>query len=121
MSVRSQFAWRATCVALALVLAHALPATARTLAAIDALATLPAADPVARSAQLAAAPMNDATVQTEPRFGVPTFLWGTTASATLKALQRTPSAKTLAGCRRHGARAFARPRGFLSDHRFRGG
>ena len=38
--------------------------------------------------------MNDGTVQTEPRFGVPTFLWGTAASATLKALQRTPSAKT---------------------------
>ena len=94
MNVRSQFAWRATFLALALVLAVALPATARTLAAIDALATLPVADPVARSAQLIAAPINDATVQSEPRFGVPTFLWGTTASATLKALQRTPSAKS---------------------------
>jgi len=81
-------------IALALTATHALPASARTLPAIDALATASALGPAARSAPLSTARANDAALQIDARFGVPTFLWGTTAAATLTAMQRAASAKT---------------------------
>ena len=91
MITGTHFARRCVFSALILALAHALPGSARTLPLIDALATAPAA----RSAPAAVANIDDATTQTEPRFGVPTFLWGTHGGAALSALQRTPSPKTL--------------------------
>ncbi len=74
-----------------LALAYAATASARTLPPIDALAAAPAA----RSAVSAVAAINDGTLQVDARFGVPTFLWGNTASAALKSAQRAPSAKAL--------------------------
>ena len=93
MSVGNTFARSVAMIALALAAAHALPASARTLLAIDALATTSGPGPVARSAALSTMPVSDATMQIDARFGVPTFLWGTTAAAALTAMQRPASAK----------------------------
>jgi len=94
MSIGNTFARSATLIVLAFAASHALPASARALPAIDALTAISASSPAARSAPLSTAPANDATLQIDPRFGVPTFLWGTTAATTLKAMQRAASTKT---------------------------
>jgi hypothetical protein len=94
MSIGYSFMRGAILIALALASACALPAGARTLPAIDALAATPTSSPAARGAPLSATRSKDATVQIDARFGVPTFLWGTTAAATLKSMQRAASAKT---------------------------
>jgi hypothetical protein len=95
MYVRTPFASCAAGVALAVALAHALPASARTLPLIDALAAAPEASVAAKSSLYPALQATGETAQIEPRFGVPTFIWGTQAAATLKAMQRTPSVKAL--------------------------
>ncbi len=76
---------------LAIAVAVALPAAGRTLAPVDALVQAPAtvaAPPAAlRSATAGTLPQVDA------RLGVPTFLWGADAAATLQAQARTPAPK----------------------------
>ncbi|MEO8751234.1 MAG: M36 family metallopeptidase [Casimicrobiaceae bacterium] len=91
MNIGFRFAPRQAWAALVLALACVSTASARTLPPIDALASAPTAS----SAASPVAGISDPTLQVDARFGVPTFLWGNTASAALKSLQRTVSTKAL--------------------------
>ena len=105
---RSHSNLRAAVAALALLGALcAGPAAARTLARIDAAAAVTQADPGAARAAVAALRGTAEDAQIDARYGVPTFLWGAQASATLKAQGVAPAAK--AGLDHEaGARAYLR-------------
>ena len=74
---------------LAIAAALALPATARVLERIDALASAPAGTPGAALRAAAAA----GRVHLDPRLGVPAFLWGDDAAASLRASAPASAAK----------------------------
>lgn len=77
---------------LAFAAALALPTEARVLERIDALAAAPAAATGAPAAALRFAAGTPAP-HLDTRLGVPTFLWGGDAAATLRALAKTPAPK----------------------------
>ncbi len=76
---------------LAMAAAIALPAEARVLARIDALAREPAAATGAPVVALRGAVAG--TPDVDARLGVPTFLWGHDAAAALRALAKSPTPK----------------------------
>jgi hypothetical protein len=80
---------RHAAVALVLATLVALPASARQLAAIDALARAPA-NATAKSVAALAQP----DIELDTRLGVPRFLWGTQAGSVLAAEGRAPSQKS---------------------------
>ncbi len=97
MNSRPALARNYSCLVLtasAALMLSAWPATARVLPPIDALAAAPIAEPATRNAQSIVLKAVAETMHVEPRLGVPTFLWGTQASRTLKALAVAPSART---------------------------
>jgi large repetitive protein len=101
--------FRIAVTALAMLCAlSAWPAAARTLARIDAAAAVAGADPGAARASVTALRGAAEDAQIDARYGVPTFLWGTQASATLEAPGTAPSAKA-------GLDAEANARAHLRD------
>ena len=107
MNNASLRAWRMAAMVAAVASAWAVPAAARDLSAIDALARAPKADTTAKSASLAALQSAHPDVAIDPRLSVPTFLWAAQATSALQAQGRTLTPKA-ARDEEASARAYLR-------------